>query len=71
MKTLLTALLALSFTLPACTSRNRVGHDGNTGDGGVESTATRYGDTGTAGHAARNKKADTARHSDTAFRPNP
>lgn len=35
-------MIALGSLLPACGDRNRAGTQGNTGDGGVQDTATKY-----------------------------
>ena len=64
MKYLFIALLAISGILSACHDRNRVGTQGNTGDGGVQSTSTKDLDTSAAA-TARDKKNDTTGLSDT------
>jgi hypothetical protein len=66
MRQLMMISLVLCLLTPACTSRSRVGTQGNTGDGGVESTDEKYGDTVKAAQAARDRAMrDSARHPDT------
>jgi len=56
MKSIFIILTLAALAGAGCVDRNRVGKKGSTGDGGVESTATRLG--------------DTIAHKDTAVRHN-